>query len=340
MRIVLPLAWFITMVGGWTDIRKVAAGELLGFGQSARPDHEPVLLGEPLGPEETFGAPTRIAVAGSELLLVDRYRAESVVAMDRRSGAIIRSFGTAGEGPGEFKSPMSLIVDGDDVAVLDAGLNRITWLGRDTSDSGFHLEKLASILANSVAIDFARTPGSGFLITGFMDEHRLARITSAGRVVGVVGRPLSLGSLPSTLVGEVMQGSLRGGPDHAHFVLTSRFASHMEIIDAETLTMTTVWGPEHFGPHPGPRYETRFGYLDSAPMPDGFLALYSGRTRDAFPGRANYGSTIHEFSWDGRLRAVYELDSDVISIAWSEEDLLLYAVRHDPEPGVVVYSLQ
>jgi hypothetical protein len=75
-------------------------------------------------------------------------------------------------------------------------------------------------------------------------------------------------------------------------------------------------------------------------MPDGFLALYSGRTRDAFPGRANYGSTIHEFGWDGQLRAVYELDSDVISIAWSGEDERLYAVRHDPVPGVVVYLLE
>lgn len=102
--------------------------------------------------------------------------------------------------------------------------------------------------------------------------------------------------------------------------------------------MTTVWGPDRFAPRAG-KYETRFGYLDTAPTAEGVFALYSGRTREAFPGRANYGSTIHFFAWDGELMESYELDADVISIAYSEEDGILYGVRHDPVPGVVMYDL-
>ena len=72
---------------------------------------------------------------------------------------------------------------------------------------------------------------------------------------------------------------------------------------------------------------------------DGFLALYSGRTRSAYPGRANYAEYVHEFSWAGELRAIHRLDADVITIAWSEPDRKLYAVRHDPVPAILVYSL-
>jgi hypothetical protein len=65
--------------------------------------------------------------------------------------------------------------------------------------------------------------------------------------------------------------------------------------------------------------------------------LFSGRTREDYPERANYGSMVHEFGWDGRFKAEHRLDADLIAIAWSEEDGLLYAVRHEPVPAVVVY---
>lgn len=118
---------------------------------------------------------------------------------------------------------------------------------------------------------------------------------------------------------------------------THQFASHLEIVDAETGESTVVDGPGRFAPRAG-GYETRFGYLDSAPFAAGFFALYSGRTRAAHPERANYADEVHEYGWDGRLRAKHRLDADVI--AWSEADGVLYAARHDPIPEVVLYRLE
>jgi hypothetical protein len=337
LRIWLPLAWFVTMVGGWSDLGKVAAEELSSFGQSRIRGARTMLTGVTLLEGDVFAVPTFVTVADSELLFIDRYRHETVLAVDRHSGRLVGSFGRHGEGPGEFESPRSLVVEGDRVAVLDPGVNRITWLARDASTSGFRLLGVAGIRATSIPTGFAGMPDSGFLVSGFLGNHRMARLDRSGELLDAVGREVP-DSLPPAIVGEVVQGKLRASPHRDRFLLTSRFASHIEIIDASTMTDKTIWGPERFQPHAG-KYETRFGYLDSAPMKDGFLALYSGRTRAEFPGRANYGSTIHEFGWEGQLRAVYELDSDVISIAWSEADRLLYAVRHDPVPGVVVYAL-
>jgi len=341
VALLAALAWFVTAVGGWGDVGNAVArtAAALQARQSTISPERSAVRAQPLAEGEEFGLPTQISVIGDQLLLIDRYRDEAVVLLDRHSGTITRSYGRAGEGPGEFKSPWSALWDEGKLAVLDPGLNRITWLAPDAESPTFSLEGTTRISAERIVTGFALAPDESFVVTGFMPAGRLARMDRKGATLATLGLAPATDGLPPARRSEAQQGTLRGTPDGSRFVLTSRFASHIEVVDASTMTATTMWGPERFQPRAG-RYETRFGYLDSAPMRDGFLALYSGRTRDEFPGRANYGSEVHEFGWDGELRAVYELDSDVISIAWSEADRRLYAVRHEPVPGVVVYGLK
>jgi hypothetical protein len=336
-RVVVPAlllaAWFVTMIGGWADIGRAIAVEPGPHGGD--PDAEPI-GGTVLAGGDLFGMPTRLEVAGGELLVLDRYRSEPVVALDRRSGRLLRSFGREGDGPGEFRSPVSFVTDGSGVAVLDVGLNRVTRLA--SGPDGFTLRATTQLALESAATDLVLTPGGDFLVSGFIADGRLARVDRDGGLVAYEGRPAGLDGLPPERRMEALQGTLRATPARDRLVRTRRFASRLEIVDTETATSLVAWGPERFEPRNGD-YETRFGYLDSAPLADGFLALYSGRTREAFPDRANYGAIIHEFGWDGRLLAEHRLDSDVIAIAWSEEDGLLYAARHDPVPEIVVYSL-
>jgi hypothetical protein len=342
VALLAALAWFVTAVGGWADVGDAVAGTAAAALQARRgtdPAQRSPLRARPLAEGDEFGLPSQISVVGDQLLLLDRYRDEAVVLLDRHSGTITRSYGRAGEGPGEFRSPWSALWDEGKLAVLDPGLNRITWLAPDRESPTFSLEGTTRISAEPIVTGFALAPDESFVVTGFMRTGRLAQMDRNGAIVTSLGLAPATDGLSPERRSEAQQGTLRGTPDGRRFVLTSRFASHIEVVDASTMTATTIWGPERFQPRAG-RYETRFGYLDSAPMRDGFLALYSGRTRDEFPGRANYGAEVHEFGWDGELRAVYELDSDVISLAWSEADRRLYAVRHDPVPGVVVYGLE
>lgn len=334
---IVAAVWFISLVGGWTDIGKVVAREF-----DASPDDagEESLTGTVLAQGDQFGMPTQVTVAGEELLLIDRYSSEQILAVDRRAGRLLRSFGTKGEGPGEFKAPVSLVVDEmGTVAVLDAGLNRITWLSPVSGGgSEFGLVATAEIAASSVITDMAATKDGQFLAFGLLESGRLLRLDRKGVPVESYGERPGAEGLPPDRRAELFQGSLRSAPVRARHVLASRFASRIDVFDEATSTMTTVWGPHRFAPRAG-KYETRFGYLDTAPTAWGFFALYSGRTREAFPGRANYGSTIHVFDWNGVLMESYELDADVISIALGEEDGILYAVRHDPVPAVVMYDL-
>lgn len=334
----LAAVWFISLVGGWADIGNAVAGEF-----KVLPDDtgERSLTGVVLAEGDQFGMPTQVTVDGKELLLIDRYSREQVLAVDRRSGRLLRSFGTKGEGPGEFKAPVSLVVDQPGtIAVLDAGVNRITWLNPTSTSGGieFGLVATAEITASSVITDLAAMRDGQFLAFGLLESGRLLRLDRNGVPVGYYGERPSAEGLPPARRAELFQGSLRSAPDRTRHVLASRFASRIEILNEETSTMTTVAGPDRFAPRAG-KHETRFGYLDTAPAREGLFALYSGRTREAFPGRANYGSTIHFFDWEGTLLESYELDADLISIAFSEEDGILYAVRHDPAPAVVIYDL-
>jgi hypothetical protein len=327
-------AWFVTMAGGWGDIGEALARE---FPVAEAADASRVIPGKVLLEGDDLGMPTRLVLHGDEVLLVDRFRDEAIFGVDRRSGEVAWSFGRKGEGPRELKSPKALVVVGQDLAVLDAGLNRISWLG-PVADGSYSLLETTQITSESVVTDFSLSADGPFVVSGFLGNQRLGQVSREGAFLGHLGAAPDVDELPPQRRAEVFQGTLRSNRDGRLHVATSRFASHIDVLDDATGELRTIWGPERFAPHAG-KYETRFGYLDSAPMSDGFLALYSGRTRDEYPGRANYGAIVDEFDWDGTHRARYELDSDVITIAYDESERTLYAVRHNLVPAILVYEL-
>lgn len=337
-------AWFVTMAGGWADVGRLFAGEASGAVVAGTPgavdaagEVGAAVSGTVLAGGDLFGLPTRLAVWGDELVVLDRYRTEPVVTLDRRTGRLLRGFGREGDGPGEFRSPVALAADDAGVVVLDVGLGRFTRLAPEPG--GFALRATARLGFDGAATELVTTATGELVVAGFTPDGRLARLDAEGGMLGYEGRATDLEGLSPEGRMEALQGTLRATPSRDRFVRTHRFASHLEIVDAATGESTIVDGPQRFGPRPGD-HETRFGYLDSAPFADGFFALYSGRTRTAYPERANYADEVHEYGWDGRLRAKHRLDADVIAIAWSEEDGLLYAARHDPIPEVVMYRLR
>lgn len=339
--IILALAgtWFITLVGGWDDVEAAVGGELASLSHQIRgeADAGTILTGTILSSGDQFGLPTHISVADDHLFVIDQFGVNALTELDRHTGATLRTFGNAGEGPGEFATPVSLFVDGDStIAVLDAGNNRVTWLRR--SDTTFEVVKSVQLGLSSVALDFAPSIDGTLLVAGLFEEARLASLDADGRFLGYVGKRLPLEQLPAERWLEAVQGTLRADPSGTRHVLASRFASRIDVYSKTSPEVTTFWGRERFDPRAG-RYATRFGYLDSAPVREGTIALYSGRTREVFPGRANYGSTLHLFDRQGQLEKVYQLDSDVISIASTEDGKRVYGIRHDPVPAVVVYDL-
>jgi hypothetical protein len=335
---ILCALWLFTAGGGWSNVAESLGKTLKPESRWPGTSAAAQLRAEIVLTDGMLGMPTQLVVDGDELLFIDRFGQEPVVGLDRHTGKIEWTFGEKGEGPGEFMTPISLLPFGTRIAVLDAALNRVTWLVPSSGVDGLAFLNSTRLRVASAATGLSMTPDGRFLVAGSFESRKLAYVNLDGRFLEHAGAPLTVARLPPKQHSELFQGSLRPGLMGQRHVATGRFSSRIDIVDIREDEPDVYWGPEEFQPHAG-RYETRFGYLDSAPMSDGFLALYSGRTRDEYPGRANYAEFVHEFTWDGELRAVHQLDADVITIAWSEPDRKLYAVRHDPEPAILEYSL-
>jgi len=85
-----------------------------------------------------------------------------------------------------------------------------------------------------------------------------------------------------------------------------------------------------------PTARVPWGYVSLTATRSAIYGLYSGRIQKYDRDRAGYGSWLHEFGWDGRLKAIYELDADGIAISAQDQDL--YMIIHYPKPGVRRYT--
>jgi len=286
---------------------------------------------------ESLRLPTRLVVVGDELVVLDRYRHEALLSMDRRTGEVLRSFGRRGQGPVELWGPFAVVADSGGVVVLDVSMNRLTSLRTVPNAPSYRVSELRLLATETPVLDVAPIEDGRFLVLGLNPARPLARLDVDGRIQRLTRSPPD-DTRRITRPVEAMQGVLRAAPDRRRFVRTRRFASLIEILDGEGAIVAMARGPESFDSAVSGA-EIRFGYLDAVAHEVGFLALYSGRTRASHPGAANYGSQIHAFNWEGELEAVHHLDHDLIAIAWSERDRLVYAITHDPEPAILAYGL-
>jgi hypothetical protein len=85
--------------------------------------------------------------------------------------------------------------------------------------------------------------------------------------------------------------------------------------------------------------DLRFGYVDATGTSSRLYGLYSGRARGEIPGDAFYGTFVHEYDWEGRLRRVFKLDAYAIGIAVDPEGRTLYVSRLYPTPAILRYRL-
>ncbi len=138
-------------------------------------------------------------------------------------------------------------------------------------------------------------------------------------------------------------------PGGTLIVVVTRHADQIEIFELDGTLKKVIKGSLDFVPIYETQYaggyatmatgkDLRFGYIDVTVTATHFFALYSGRTRGEYPGKANFANLIHKFTWDGELVQVFELDRDVLMITVDEEEKTLYGTQLYPIPEIVVYK--
>ncbi len=314
------------------------------------------IRGEVLSQSDSLSMPTSIDVVGDALIVTDGLSARMVRVFDRRDGRQISSFGRKGSGPGEFQGPAHAdVVPGSTTAfwVHDQVLRRTSYydLARDTLDPSAAGRRGVSYEPGPMPLYVRWTSPNTLVGAGIVTPGRLGVFDSTGKLVRTAGEiPGRDGKTPEVVLQHAYSGPLVARPDRSRLALANRHADRLEIFDAAGQALRTVHVRDGFKPafvtrttREGPAMasgeDMRFGYIDAAATQTAIYGLFSGVRRMDRPGRATFGDVVYIFDWEGRVTRVLKLDTLAIAMAVDPNDNTLYAIRLEPQPAIVRYSL-
>lgn len=347
--IALALALVSLAASGTTRLEAQHDAELNDFRMAVVP-----LRGTVLVPPALLSRPSRAAVVGGALVIIDAAADSAILAIDRDTGHVLFARGRRGKGPGEFSGPWSIDADVSDEKafwIYDLELRRLTRMDL-ASERTSHPNRHTIALAPPGALTAPHWLADHSLISpGFFTHDRLVVMDSTGRAIRFFGEtPPGTESAPVPVRQHAYQSSAALDPARRRVALVTRHADRLDVYSTAGAHLAANERPFSFEPvytvgqgARGPILATdeslRFGYIDVAASRDFIFALYSGRTREGFPGRANFGEYVHVYDWGGHLQSVLHVEGDLIGIACDPVAPILYGIREDPEPAILRYTL-
>jgi hypothetical protein len=311
------------------------------------------LTGKAVVEGEYLGRPNALAFVGENLLILDNAGTPALHLVSMPDGHLIRSFGGRGAGPGEYTSAWSISRDPRDESrawVFDLGLSRLTLVeGAATADSG--PPRIINIGGKANATQPVWVSDSLMVSPAFSASGRLSFFDGRGTFLRTTAPiPGDTSKVPGSVLQQAWTGTLVSNPRTGRLAIVTRYADQLEIYNGDGTPIRTVRGPFRFDPQfkvanaqgmltMGQGDDMRHGYVSAAADDQAIYALFSGRTREGYKGDSSYGHYVHIYDWDGELKQVLDVDSDLISLAVSPDHQWLYGSRLNPEPAVVAYRL-
>jgi hypothetical protein len=146
------------------------------------------------------------------------------------------------------------------------------------------------------------------------------------------------------------QSRRAANPSQTRFAVATRHADLFEVYRLDGTLLARAVPPFGFVPEYAVRersgrpvlhtgLDLRSGYVEAVATASPVYALFSGRTRSSFPGRANLGQYVHVYDWDAVLLDDYRLEDAAVALAVDPDGQHLYTLRHEPAPVVVRHVL-
>ena len=326
-------------------------------GVAEAPEDTVALSAVAVDTSDQLAAPTAIALVGRHLVVLDGMADSAVRVLDAETGALVRSFGRKGRGPGEFVAPWAVVpVPGREREfwVYDMDLARLTRVDLAGSFAVADRNRWPALLLHSASNLNSPVWVSDSLLLSpgiFTERGRLAQMDGRGNLLRFVGEPPpGAANVPMIVRQHAYTGKASFSPERGLVVLGADHADRIEVYRPDGTLVRRWHGPANFEP----AYTVaraggtpvfagsdalRFGYVDVAATPRHIYALYSGHTRPERPGKARFGRTVHVYDWSGGLRRVLRLDVETLAIAVSRDEKTLFASVFEPEPAIVRFRL-
>lgn len=298
-----------------------------------------------LSASPSFGMPYRVWTVRGQLLVADQASGSTLHVLDGSTGALRRSVGRRGRGPGEFESVVSVDtangVSGI-VNLYDYNLQRVTAVSTDSLVTrGMHVLSTRRLNWRPESLA-GLTDGRIFAVN--------ASDSSVAQVIDSTGQLLRHLALSSLRVPPADSPFLRSaykarvcGVHGTRAALAFRYTSQLVIADAESRRDVAANVPHRFGPSfidlpimgrrifKGGAHGVRYAYLNCVATDQAIYALFSGRLIGKYDRAGdNAGRFVHRFDWSGRLTASWELDHDAFSLAVMDSMLVTIAEEDVP----------
>lgn len=302
-----------------------------------------------------LGAPSEMSVVGERLLVIDAMGDSALHVIDARTGRHLHSLGGRGEGPGEYRGAWSLASERgrpDQPWVYDLQLARLTRVDLRPGAAPPAQAEIVRIQGEALATQPVWIQDTLLVSPSLSARGRLLFYGADGTFRRAAGPlPQGSGGVPPAILQQAWMGTLVSNPRTGWLALVTQHADQVEIYRPDGSLVRKVRGPFRFDP----RFTVeqmqgqpvmaqgdamRFGYTDAEATDTEIYALFSGRTREVFKGASSFGRYIHVYDWQGELKRVYRLGSDVVAITLSPDGRRLYGIAEEPEPGIVVFSLE
>lgn len=304
----------------------------------------------------THPLPLFIEVIGTSLLVGGGGGGDTTFFVhDRMTGRVRSVFGREGSGPGEFRSIGALTIRWDSgtgrqsVWAFDRALGRLTEIDLRNPNSPQIGRTVSGELAGQYSAYWLSS--TAIVGVGAFTDKRLTLYDSTGSRLRSVGElPLYDEGVPATVAHQALQPSIAVSASGDRIAVGARYSGQVDLYSMPEGALSSARVPSPFRPtidvgSNGAMLvfrtdrNTRFGYISLTASTTRIYALFSGRTRGQFPGRANYARELHVFNWSGRLIEVARLDRDVFSIASTADGSILYGISHEPDSEILKFSL-
>ena len=305
---------------------------------------------------ESFFLPQFISYIDNRLVILDNWKNKAIHIFDLNTQKRLGSGGIIGSSSGEVLSAWTITnIDNKSFWVYDLTQGKLVNFNIDSviKSTDYHPTKQIKFSTDSMHCYFPILLNDSLIVSpSYSKNGRIAYLNKNGKLIKSIGAyPLDLFKGGANRINsQAYQSAITSNPSQNKIALAARYADQIDVFKSSGEELFTIIGPDRFIPeyklttvfnNPVVQFspKSRFGYLYMQSTDKYIYALYSGRSRKDFPGKANFGQSIHVFDWDGNPIKEYKLDQDIFAFAINEKENTLYAIQHYPKSQVVKFSL-